>query len=342
MKVLLVPLLGPWHLRFPAYNAVTLRDLLESFAPDAVATTALEEGMLQGPAWQDTDEVPLPLTLVPWITSQQLPLVLAGVSSEDPAAPADFRRYAAQYPALQARLQLIDAQLGGLSELFSKPLNLTQLQQDILPLLAEHQRQFEAEFGDGPATGWLRSRVTRMHAGMKEHPAFTQSVRLAILAPVEHLPILSELFQADAEVESEALPDSVPVSAAARERSLLDFAFRGDAPDPEALVGSLRELDLPEARFHEANILVATGHLEQGAALLENTSHGDFSAPYFLPGFLLARLGQLRDLSGNRREALKAYRAVRALSYAPRDALAAAVQGLAEPFSGEQADGSAS
>jgi hypothetical protein len=334
MKVLIVPLLGPWHLQYPAYNAVTLRDLVAAFTPDAVATTALQEGALADPAWQDTEEVALPLTLLPWISGQGLPLILAGLPHPDPEAASDFRRYASQYPALEARLQQVDAQLADFPELLAKPVNLRGLKQEVLPRLAGYQLALEEEFADGPATGWLRTRVTQMLELLLASPQLAGAERLVILAPLEQVPSLQELLQQSSLVQ-EPLPDSVPVSEAARERSLLDFAFRGEAPDPEALVRSLRELKGAEARFHEANVLVATGHAEQALALLETTSHGDFSLPYYLPGFLLARLGQLRDLLDRRDEALKAYRAVRALSYAPRDALAAALRGLEEPFAGE-------
>jgi hypothetical protein len=337
MKVLLVPLLGPWHLHYPACNAVTLRDLVSGFAPDVIATTALEAGALADPRWQDTGEVALPLALVPWLRERGLPFVLAGLADPDPEAASDFRRYAAQYPALQQRVQQVDSLLAGLGERLAKPVNLRQLQHEILPLVSRHQLELEAEFGDGPATGWLLARVTSMLELLLADPALSGRQRLVILAPVEHVPFLARLLR-ERNLAPEALPDSIPVSDAARERSLLDFAFRGDAPDPEALVRNLRELEGAEARFHEANVLVATGHVEQALALLEAASHGDFSQPYFLPGFLLARLGQLRDLAGRREEALKAYRAVRAVSYAPGAALESAARGLEEPFTGLRPD----
>ena len=59
---------------------------------------------------------------------------------------------------------------------------------------------------------------------------------------------------------------------------------------------------------------------------------GDFREPYLLPGLLLARLGQLRDLAGRRDRALQAYRGVLALAWAPHEARAAARAGLEAPF----------
>jgi hypothetical protein len=64
----------------------------------------------------------------------------------------------------------------------------------------------------------------------------------------------------------------------------------------------------------------------------------DFVEPYYLPGFLLSRLGQLYDLAGRRDAALRAYRGVRALGYAPVEALAAAEDGLQRPFALSEPD----
>jgi hypothetical protein len=65
---------------------------------------------------------------------------------------------------------------------------------------------------------------------------------------------------------------------------------------------------------------------------LEAASAGDFAEPYYLPGFLLCRLGQLYDIVGRREAALRAYRGTLALSYAPVEAATQARAGLAAPF----------
>src|SRR5690554_6207223 len=104
MPVLLLPLLGPLHIRWPALNAFTLRDVLAETAPAAVATTVLHEGELDGEAWQDTFELALPLALVPWLRQQNLELHTVAERAEDENAQADFFRFAAEMPALQEQL----------------------------------------------------------------------------------------------------------------------------------------------------------------------------------------------------------------------------------------------
>jgi hypothetical protein len=75
-------------------------------------------------------------------------------------------------------------------------------------------------------------------------------------------------------------------------------------------------------------------HASEALETLEGAVGGDFSAPYFLPGYLLARLGQLRDLAGEREGAVRAYRGVLALDWVPTEAREAAQAGLETPFEG--------
>jgi hypothetical protein len=59
MQLTLVPLMGPFHLRYPAYNVVTVRDITIKSQPDAIVTTVLQTDDLNTPAWQDTLETAL-------------------------------------------------------------------------------------------------------------------------------------------------------------------------------------------------------------------------------------------------------------------------------------------
>jgi len=122
------------------------------------------------------------------------------------------------------------------------------------------------------------------------------------------------------------------VTTDARTRSLLDVAWRGEAADVAGLLGQLGELDLAEARFLQAQLLLAHDHAAEALEVLEKAANGDFREPYLLPGLLLARLGQLRDLAGKRDRALQAYRGALALDWAPADARVAAEAGLRAPF----------
>jgi hypothetical protein len=327
MELFVLPLMGPWHLRYPAYNAVTVRDYLAAVEPEAVAITALPENGMARPDWQDTPEVALPLAVVPWARARNLPLHLVFEPSPDPAAERDFKRYLEAYPQARDRLYEVEAALGPLPGLLEESLDLGRIFSEVVPLLREAQFLKEGYFEDGPGTDWLRARAKTMAGRILA----VRADRLAVLASVDHLPLLAEALSNEAEITP--IP-TVSRSEEARVRSLLDLAFRGDAAEPSNLIAQLRELDLPEARYHEANLLLVHGHIAEALELLEETSRGDFSAPYFLPGYLLARLGQLRDLAGQREAARRAYRAVRALDWAPQEALQAATIGLERPFAG--------
>jgi hypothetical protein len=121
------------------------------------------------------------------------------------------------------------------------------------------------------------------------------------------------------------------VSDAARERSLLDVAWRG-AGDVGGLLGALRGIATAEARFLEAQLLLAHDHPLEALEVLERAQAMDFREPYVLPGLLLARLGQLRDLALRRDRAVAAYQGALALSWLPAEARAVAEAGLHAPF----------
>ena len=192
-----------------------------------------------------------------------------------------------------------------------------------MPALYTYQKHREDILGDGPGTDWLRERVSQMASKILGLPF----ENLAILASAEHIPFLQEILQE----HLVDIPDSA-ISEESRERSLLDFAFRIDAPEVGNLLAQLRNLNSAEARYHEANLLLANGHILEALEILEKASQGNFSEPYYLPGYLLARLGQLYDLNSDRNAALRCYKGVRALSYAPVEALEEALRGLEKPF----------
>ena len=326
MPLTLIPLVGPFHLRYPLYNAVSVRDALRAFAPDALALTPLAQGALTTPQWQDTPEVALPHTVVPWARQVGLALYPVYEPSPDPAAPGDFRRYAQQYERVRQPLQRADALLRPLQDKLESALTLPRILDEAAALLAEQQRFSETQFGDGPATDWLRARTEVM----AERILALSERRVAVLCSLDHLPFLQEaLSHADLE-----LPPTPEPSDESRERSLLDFAFRVDVPNPAELLTKLRATPSAEARYHEANVLLANDHLAEALETLRRASSGDFSEPYYLPGYLLARLGQLHDLTGDRRAALRSYRGVLALSYAPAEAVQAATEGVEHPFEG--------
>ena len=327
MSVTLIPLLGAWHLRYPVYNAASVLALVRSGRPEVLVPAPLSAGALDTPAWQDTPEIALPPVLA-WAERSGVRLEPGMNASPDPEAETDFRRYLGTYSQTREQLSRLEALLRPLDELLPQPLTLARIWDEVVPILGSYQREREAVFGDGPGTDWWRERLTELAARIAELP----ETRVTVLASAEQLPFLREaLFTAGAEV---VIPKEAPHDERVRERALLDVAFRGDAADPVALLSSLRELEGAEVRFHEANVLLMNGHPAEALERLETAVNGDFSAPYYLPGYLLARLGQLRDLNGDRAGAVRAYRGVLAFDWVPEDAREAAVGGLEAPFEG--------
>lgn len=328
MPFSLVPLVGPFHRRFPRYNAVTVREIVAAAEPDAILTTALPPGALDDPAWQDVDEPGLP-PVVRWARDAGVAVAEVGEPSPDPTAPADFLRYLAQSSEDHPALRRLAEARAPLEELLGRALDLTRIQNELLPAVAAlHDARIEL-FGDGPGSDWLEQRVDRMAERLKPW----SNARAVVLTSVDHLPVLRRRL---AQTASDAA--DVPPSAAARQRALLDTAFAGDADDAAGLIAALREIDAAEARLAEAEVLLGHGHAAEALGVLREAVRGDFSEPPYLPGWLLARLGQLYDLDGRREDALRSYRGVLALSWAPAPAREAARDGLERPFAPATSD----
>ena len=317
--------MGPFHLRYPSYNSVTVRDMVQASRPDALVITALEPEAFKKPDWQDTQEIALPLSVIPWAKRQNLTMHLIHEPSPDPTAQKDFERFASEYPQLGQKFSELNALLKPLHSLLAETLGAKRILNEVLPLLRDYQLKREAMLEDGPATDWQHARAKTMAARILA----LDTERITVLVSIDHLPFL-ELELADKVVFSE-LPE-IETSEESRERSILDFAFRTDVPEPGNLIAKLRTLTSPEARYHEANLLLVNAHVHEALEVLEKASQMDFQDPYYLPGFLLSRLGQVYDLLENRKAALRAYKGVLALSYAPPEALETARAGLEQAF----------
>jgi len=329
--VTIVPLLGPLHLRLPQYNAVSVLRSVEAFEPTVLALAPLAPGALAEPGWQDCLELPLPHTVVPWARRSGTPLVEVGGHTDDEGAEGDFRRYLQSFEGGRALLASVDAEERPIGELLTRPLTLDSVLDELLPAVERFQQRRRETFGEGPGTGWQEQRARAMAAAVLA----LEGERVAVLAGVDDVPSLSVELAGRVTLRR---PPGPPVDNAVRRRSLLDYAMRGEAPDPAALLGQLQEIDEPEARYLEANLLLQVGEAQEALEVLEHASTMDFVEPYYLPGFLLSRLGQLYDLAGRRDAALRAYRGVRALGYAPGEALAAAEAGLQRPFTLSEPD----
>lgn len=322
----LLPLSGPWHLRHPRWNVVVVREALEALDPDVVATTALAPGFASDPEWRATDELALPWTVAPWAAARGTPLVGVGAPTPDPEAERDLERYLAGFPKARVALDRARAALAPLAERLPRALDLDALLREVVPPLAADLEARVAAFGDGPATGWRLARA----ADAVDRARALAGVRPALLVELDAWPAVVRALD-DAAVPWQVI-GAPPPSAAARRRALLDVAWHGEAPDVAGLLAQLREGEESEARFLEAQLLLAHDHAAEALDVLERAAQGDFREPYLLPGLLLARLGQLRDLAGKRERALQAYRGALALAWAPAEARAAARDGLERPF----------
>lgn len=323
--VAIVPLLGPLHVRMPQYNAVSVLRSVQAFRPSRIALAPLVPGALQRPSWQDCAEVVLPHTVVPWARSAGVPVAEVGAPPREEGTEEEFRRYLESFDGGRALLASVDGDERPVRDILERSLTLKDVLDELLPAVEAFQRRRREAFGEGPGTGWLEDRARRTADAVLELGAG----RIAVLAGADDVPALAGALEGQAAVERPAEPladDTV------RRRSLLDYAMRAEASDPQALLDRLREIDEPEARYLEANLLLQAGEGDEALTVLERASAQDFVEPYYLPGFLLSRLGQLYDLAGRRDAALRAYRGVRALSYAPAEALAAAEAGLEAPF----------
>lgn len=348
-RIALFPIAGPFHTRWPRYNVVHVRESVRSFAPHVVALTPLHPGELSRPGWQDTSELPLPHTVVPWAMSQGLPVVEVGLAPDDPQDPGlggaaeDLRRYLELYEDGQARLRRVEAGLTPVRQLLSQPLDQGRVVDELVPAIEHHQALETEELGAGPGDEWREARAaviaSRSLAALRSAAAGasgSDTLRLAIVAEVDRVPALRRALTGPAAAASGVSVEIVQAPSAGageegRVRALLDAAMSGIG-EPESLLRSLAALEEPEARYHEANLLLEHGHPAEALERLEQLVGGDFQEPYYLPGFALARLGQLRDLAARREGAMRSYRGVMALSYAPRAAREAAAAGLSAPF----------
>ncbi len=331
-RVTVVPLVGPFHTRFPRYNVLFVQAVLEALEPEAVALAPLAPGSLTDPGWQATPELALPQVVAPWATRRGVPLHEVGSVVGEPGEPGEagdeneFIGFLQQFEQGKARLRRVQAAERPVEQLLAEALDLSRVQNELIPAVAAFQRERSSEFGEGPGTGWLVQRAERIAARVSALPYR----HVALLASVDDVPALEAALADKAKLE--AAPLAEPPAGEARQRALLDVAMRGEVGDVAALLAQLRELKSPEARYHEANLLLANDHPLEALERLRNVTHGDFFEPYYLPGFVLARLGQLYDLAGDRDSARRSYRGVLALSFAQPEAVAAAQQGLEAPF----------
>lgn len=238
------------------------------------------------------------------------------------------------YPQGRERLHKVNKAQAQLAEKLSRPLQLVDLWSDDLQQAVQGYHIFRAEqLDEGVGTLWRQRRLGELAQLLQTKNDYGVAV-----VSLDDFYDLQEML---------GLPTTWPDWAAdfqpaekSRLRALADRAWRlAEEDDLNALLASLLGEEgnsiTPKAELDTvaAGIYMAVGQLEPALELLERAAHAlsDRQAPN-LSGLTLARLGQVRDALGNRELAVRTYRAVQALSYAPEVAREVAERGLKQAF----------
>lgn len=317
MSVTLLPDLGDLLRLHPQYNAGTVVELLRHLGVRAVW-------------WATSDDPDHPLR-------DALPA--AGIDVHGLALPdwawadaehAQLIEFLNQYPQGRERLRDAGQAEREFAALLTAPLTAPQvLSPATLAAAATYHDRVRAALDEGPGTRWRGRRLEALATTV-------EGLHGVVLVPLDDLPGLV------LRLPGAALPDVatfVP-GEISRLRALADRAWSlGEDDDLNALLAALaretgdRVTPRAELDAAAASIYLAVGDLNAARELLERAAHGlTDEVPRSLAGLTLARLGQVRDVLGDRELAQRTYRAVLALSHAPQVARDAAENGLREPF----------
>jgi len=261
-------------------------------------------------------------------------IAVQDLSLPDLTAEADhaqFVSFLGQYPQGRERLRQAAQAERMFADLLTSPLTVERaLSAGMLEAAQTYHEGVRAALDEGPGTQWRARRLDGTAAALGGVETG------AVLAPLDDLPDL--LFR----LPGAGLPDLTGFTPGetSRVRALADRAWQlREEDDLGALVEALErepgdrvtpraELDAAAAGIH-----LAVGDLPGARSLLERAAHAlTDDLPRSLPGLVLARLGQVRDVLGERELAVRTYRAVLALNYAPAVARETAEAGVREAF----------
>jgi len=320
--MVILPLLGPLHVLHPRYNARTVVELVLSSGNKSVYLASYSQQGLEGRVWRDKNEMAL-FELATFLEDGRVHLEAIGDNAEGLQHEAElFSEYLGNVPRgeeAKEKLAEIDREL---SEFLRLPRLPSEFASEDFVGGLERILQKQAEFaGEGPATGFRQQRMAQVAEALSE---IEDAV---VLVDVLDYPALMRRLP-----DARGPWDQEPTKAE-MERALLDRAWRLENEEEWGnLLAQLAEIGSAEAGYLASQIYLAAGQSEDALRILEDVSRGDFSRPEYLPGYVLARLGQLYDLAGQRDKALRAYAAVRALSWAPAEVKEIAQAGLRAPF----------
>jgi tetratricopeptide (TPR) repeat protein len=320
--------LGPLLAQMPSYNAQTILEILDFLGIEQVVLSHISPQAWQDGSWRDLEN-PVLFALA---DESRFTVTAIGPDWAWAEAEADqLLGFLGQYPKGQATLRQLQQAEQPLRQALAKPLGIDSLySHEFLALIEQDHLERARLLQEGPGT-LHRQRRLALVAEQLQRLATTPAL---VITPLDDLTALLAAVPLQ-------LPDLTAFrpAEASRFRALLDRAYRlEETDDLEALVQQLLALDGPadsvlgrlalEARFAASGVYLAVGDLESALDLLEAVSAGHFARPAYLAGYLLARLGQVRDLLGQRQRALRAYQAALALSWLPASAREAASNGL--------------
>lgn len=283
-----------------------------------VYLASLSPEALEGGGWREED--PLLFHLLPWAEERGVPVVALDGEAHLKAEAEAFREALGQFPGGRPHLEAMAAFDEALLALLKEPLTPEALGSEaFLGRLREVYGGFARAFGEGPATGFRARRMARVAEALRGKEG-------AVVAELLDYLFLAEAFPG-------ALPKAHEPTEAERQRALLDRAWQlKEEDDWGKLLEGLFALGTPEALYLAAQVYLAAGEWREALGLMEEVFRMDFQHPGYLPGYVLARFGQLLDLAGERERALRAYRGVLALAWAPEEARGIALAGLRSPF----------
>jgi hypothetical protein len=328
--VLVLAQVGPLHAQSPMFNAQTVLEIVRFIGASRVIVTDVSPADWSSGAWRDTDN---PVLFA--LDDDRFPVTAVGPDwSWAVSEQSQMFEFLKQFPAGRTRLQQAGRAEADLRDVLSKPLEAVVVHTELLETIREYQAATTAALEEGPGTA---HRVKRLGI-VKQSLAELDLTDCVVLAPLDDLPALLELPNARVPDFTDFKPGE-----ASRFRSVVDRAYRlEESDDLNILVHALLELDGPpdsslgrialEARFAASGLYLAVGDLESARDLLEAVAMGQFERPAYLPGFVLSRLGQVRDLQDERDMAIRAYRAALGLSWLPLEARQVCESGLERPF----------
>lgn len=323
MSSLILATLGPFHILHPRYNAVTLRELVQAHSPTKILLASYGPQELAEGRWREAGELAL-FHLLPWAEARGVPVEALDALEHLRAEGEQFREALAQYPRGQELLEQAAGLEAGLQAVLTQPKAPAEwAASGVLEPVRAYLEGLARLFGEGPGTGHRRRRVEQVATRLQGLP----EGRYVVLADVLDYALLLEQVPG-----LQTAPEHAP-GEAERQRSVLDRAWRlEEGDDWAALLRQLQEVEGPEAMYCAAQIYLAAGQLENAFVLLEQLVHTDFQHPAYLPGYTLARYGQVADVLGQREKALRAYQATLALSWVPQEAREIALAGQRTPF----------